>query len=77
MAEAAKKLGYAYLAITEHSKRVVIAHGMDEKRLRRQLDAIDRLNERLEGIRVLKGICLTAGDQLRKHVSNSSTPFAS
>ena len=56
MAEAAKKLGYAYLAITEHSKRVVIAHGMDEKRLRRQLDAIDRLNERLQGIRVLKGV---------------------
>ncbi|TNF61693.1 MAG: DNA polymerase/3'-5' exonuclease PolX [Deltaproteobacteria bacterium] len=56
MAEAAKKLGYAYLAITEHSKRVVIAHGMDEKRLRKQLDAIDRLNQRLDGIRVLKGI---------------------
>jgi DNA polymerase (family 10) len=56
MAQAAKKLGYAYLAITDHSKRVVIAHGMDEKRLRRQLDAIDRLNERLKGIRVLKGV---------------------
>jgi DNA polymerase (family 10) len=56
MAEAAKKLGYAYLAITDHSKRIVIAHGMDERRLRRQLDAIDRLNERLKGIRVLKGI---------------------
>jgi DNA polymerase (family 10) len=56
MAEAAKKLGYAYLAITDHSKRIVIAHGMGEKRLRWQLDAIDRLNERLKGIRVLKGI---------------------
>jgi DNA polymerase (family 10) len=56
MAEAAKKLRYAYLAITEHSKRVTVAHGMDEKRLRKQLDAIDRLNGRLEGIRVLKGV---------------------
>jgi len=56
MAEAAKKLGYAYLAIADHSKRVTIAHGMDEKRLRRQLDAIDRLNARLDGIRVLKGV---------------------
>jgi DNA polymerase (family 10) len=56
MAEAAKRLGYAYLAITDHSKRVAIVHGMDEKRLRRQLDAIDRLNARLDGIRVLKGI---------------------
>ncbi len=34
MAGAAKKLGYSYLAITDHSKRVTIAHGMDEKRLR-------------------------------------------
>ncbi|MDH3726960.1 MAG: DNA polymerase/3'-5' exonuclease PolX [Myxococcales bacterium] len=56
MANAAKKLGYAYLAITEHSKRLVIAHGMDEKRLRKQLNAIDRLNAQLRGIRVLKGI---------------------
>ncbi len=56
MAEAAKKLGYGYLAITDHSKRVTIANGMDEKRLRRQLDAIDRLNSRLVGIRVLKGV---------------------
>jgi DNA polymerase (family 10) len=56
MAEAAKKLGYSYLAITEHSKRVVIAHGMDEKRLRKQLDAIDRLNAQLDGIHILKGV---------------------
>jgi len=56
MADAAKKLGRAYLAITDHSKRVVIAHGMDERRLRTQLDAIDRLNARLAGIRLLKGV---------------------
>lgn len=56
MAEAAKKLGYAYLAITDHSKRTVIAHGMDEKRLRKQLAAIDRLNQKLDGIRILKGV---------------------
>jgi len=56
MAGAAKKLGYSYLAITDHSKRVTIVHGMDEKRLRRQLDAIDRLNARLDRIRVLKGV---------------------
>jgi DNA polymerase (family 10) len=56
MAEAAKELGYQYLAITDHSKRVTIAHGLDEKRLRRQLAAIDRLNDELEGIRLLKGV---------------------
>ncbi len=56
MAEAAKARGYAYLAITDHSKRVHVAHGMDEKRLARQLGEIDRLNETLEGIVVLKGV---------------------
>ncbi len=56
MALAAKRLGYAYLAITDHSKRTTIAHGMDEKRLRKQLDAIDRLNGKLDGIRIVKGV---------------------
>ena len=56
MAEAAKSLGYEYLAITDHSKRVSIAHGMDERRLRKQLEAIDRVNATIRGIRVLKGI---------------------
>jgi DNA polymerase (family 10) len=56
MAVAAKSRGYAYLAITDHSKRVSIAHGMDETRLRRQIDAVDRLNATLKGIRILKGI---------------------
>ncbi len=55
MAEAARALGYQYLAITDHSQRVTMAHGLDEARLRRQLEEIDRLNERLDGIRLLKG----------------------
>ena len=42
--------------MTDHSKLVTVAHGMDEKRLRKQLEAIDRLNARLSGIRLLKGI---------------------
>lgn len=56
MAEAAKKLGYRYMAVTDHSKRMSIAHGMNEKRLRQQLVQIDRLNEKLKGIVVLKGV---------------------
>jgi len=56
MAESAKKLGYEYIAITDHSKRMSIAHGMDTKRLRRQLAQIDRLNEELSGILVLKSM---------------------
>ena len=55
MALAARELGYEYIAVTDHSRRVTMAHGLDEKRLRQELEEIDRLNERLEGIRILKG----------------------
>jgi DNA polymerase (family X) len=56
MAQAAKERGYDYLAITEHSRRLTVARGLDEKRLRQQIRDIDTLNEKLSGIRVLKGI---------------------
>jgi len=56
MAEAAKEKGYDYLAITDHSKRLTVAQGLNEKRLRQQLEEIDKLNEQLSGIRLLKGI---------------------
>jgi len=56
MALAATELGHEYIAITEHSRRLTIAHGLDEKQLLLQIDAIDRLNARLKGITVLKGI---------------------
>ncbi len=54
MAEAARKRGYDYLAVTDHTKRVTMAHGLDEDRLAKAVDAIDRLNDRLEGFTVLK-----------------------
>jgi len=54
LAEAAKARGYEYLAITDHSRRVTVAHGLDKKRLLAQIKAIDRLNERLDGIVLLK-----------------------
>jgi len=56
MAMAAKDRGYEYLAVTEHSKKVTMAKGMDARRLKKQIDEIDRLNEKLEGIILLKGI---------------------
>jgi DNA polymerase (family 10) len=57
MALAARALGLEYLAITEHSRRVAMAHGLDPQRLARQIDEIDRLNEELAGgITLLKGI---------------------
>jgi len=56
MAQAAKEKGYAYLAITEHSKHVTVAQGLDAQRLAQQMKEIDRLNEDLSGIVLLKGI---------------------
>ncbi|MCF7982986.1 MAG: DNA polymerase/3'-5' exonuclease PolX [Thiohalocapsa sp.] len=57
MAEAAAARGYAYLAITDHSRHVTVANGLDPERLAEQLDEVDRLNDRLDGrIRLLKGI---------------------
>lgn len=56
MAAAAKARGWSYLAITEHSRRLTVAHGLDEKQLLQQIDAIDQLNETLHGITLLKGI---------------------
>lgn len=56
MAAAAKALGYEYLSINDHSKHVRIARGMDEKRLRKQLEEIDRLNAELKGITILKSM---------------------
>lgn len=54
LAEAARARGYAYLAISDHSRHVTVAHGLDPKRLLEQIKAIDRLNANLEGIVLLK-----------------------
>ncbi len=56
MARAAMGFGYEYIAITDHSKHLSIVHGMDEKKLRTELDEIDRLNEKLKDITILKSI---------------------
>ena len=56
MAAAAGERGLKYIAITEHSKRVSMAGGLDAARLRRQWAEIDQLNRRLKGFTVLKGI---------------------
>ncbi len=56
MALAAKALGLEYLAITDHSRRVTVAHGLDSNQLAKQCDEIDRLNGELKGVTLLKGI---------------------
>jgi len=56
MAVAARARGHRYLAITEHSQRLKISRGLTVERLLKHMDEIDRLNERLKGITLLKGI---------------------
>lgn len=56
MAEAARARGLQYLAITDHSQRLAVAHGLDADRLARQIDRIDELNARLSGMVLLKGV---------------------
>jgi DNA polymerase (family 10) len=55
MAAAANERGYEYLAITDHSRHVTIAHGLDAGRLSRQIDEIERVNAKLRGLTLLKG----------------------
>ncbi len=56
MAAAARQRGLKYIAVTDHSKRVSMVGGLDGDRLREQWAEIDRLNRRLRGFIVLKGV---------------------
>lgn len=56
MAEAAIGLGHRYLALTDHSPRLTVAHGLDARRLAAQLEVVAGLNEELAPFRILTGI---------------------
>ena len=56
MAAGARACGYEYMALTDHSRRVAMTHGLDPARLARQIHEIDRLNEKLHRFTILKGI---------------------
>ncbi len=56
MALEARKRGYEYIGITDHSKRMRMVGGLDENRLLKQIKEIERLNSRLGDIYILKGI---------------------
>ena len=55
MAEAARALGHAYLAITDHSVSQRQANGLDAKRLAEHVVAVREANERIDGIELLAG----------------------
>jgi DNA polymerase (family 10) len=56
MATAARERGLRYLAITDHSKGLTVTHGLDKRALLKQLEEIDRVNDALKHIHLLKGI---------------------
>lgn len=53
--ESLRKKGYAYGAVTDHSKNMRIAHGLDEKRMLEQIKIIRELNKKTKGFQILTG----------------------
>jgi DNA polymerase (family 10) len=56
MAVAAKARGYKYMAITDHSKNLAFANGLDDKRAVAHIARIRAANDKIEGIRIFAGI---------------------
>jgi DNA polymerase (family 10) len=56
MAASARAAGLDYIALTDHSQRLAMVHGLDSLRLRQQWDEIDAIGARLSGITLLRGI---------------------
>ncbi len=56
MAEAAKERGYQYIAITDHSKNLAFANGLDDARAEQHIARIRAANDATEGITILAGI---------------------
>ena len=56
MAAAAQACGYAYMALTDHSRRQTMSHGLDPAKVARQLREIDKINGTLKDFTILKGI---------------------
>jgi DNA polymerase (family 10) len=56
MAEAARAHGYKYIAITDHSKNLAFANGLDDKRAVEHIERIRAAGKNMEGIRVFAGI---------------------
>ena len=56
MAEAAKEHGYKYIAITDHSKNLAFANGLDDARAVQHIQRIRAANEEIEGIKIFAGI---------------------
>jgi len=55
MARAARRLGHKYMGLSDHSKTAFYANGLDERRLKEQSEAVDKLNEENKDFHIFKG----------------------
>ena len=55
MAKQAKKLGHKYICITDHAGSLSIANALDEKRILKQIKEIEKINKKINNIKILKG----------------------
>ena len=53
LAQAAKDMGYEYIAVTEHSGSSAIAHGLNTERLLKQIEKVRQADTRIKGIKIL------------------------
>ncbi|HVO61750.1 MAG TPA: DNA polymerase/3'-5' exonuclease PolX [Terriglobales bacterium] len=56
MAEAARARGYKYMAITDHSKNLAFANGLDDKRALEHIQRIRKADEQIDGIKIFAGV---------------------
>ena len=56
MMRTAANLGHEYCALTDHSPRLTVAHGLSAERLRAQLEIVDEIRPTYEPLRILTGI---------------------
>jgi DNA polymerase (family X) len=56
MAEAARERGYKYMAITDHSKNLAFANGLDDARALKHIEKIRQADEQIKGIKIFAGI---------------------
>lgn len=55
LVQAAKKIGYEYIAVTDHSQSLKVAGGLSIEEKKKQIDAVRKLNKKLSGFTVLLG----------------------
>lgn len=55
MAKSSKRMGYEYIAITDHSRGLGIARGLDEKKVLKQIEEIKQAQSKVSGLKILSG----------------------